>query len=192
MDTYMCIMYMAVIFSTAHVVAAAGPAAPTVPSCPAPPPPHRTVQEGSWRVGSGAAAASNKSAGNAGPNLVPSTLSTAPHYYTTWASQGYMSGDCFTNLTIDYVFSHQGNNGQQQALDSDYLFGKSGLAGSGWLKSFYPESRGELFFMLDQGYATGDGTIEPNPAHFPQWNQTDPGTCNLCNLQLKCAATNQC
>ena len=79
-----------------------------------------------------------------------------------------MSGDCLNNLTVDYVFSHQGNNGQQQALDSDYLFGKEGLPGSGWLKAFYPESRKELFFMLDQGYATGDGKIEPNPLHFPR------------------------
>jgi hypothetical protein len=86
-----------------------------------------------------------------------------------------MSGDCLTNLTVDYVFSHQGDNGQQQALDSDYLLGKAGLPGSGWLKSFYPQSRGELYFMLDQGYATGDDKIEPNPAHFPQWNQSDPG-----------------
>ena len=106
---------------------------------------------------------------------MPPTLSTAPHYYTTWASQGYMSGDCLTNLTVDYVFSHQGDNGQQQALDSDYLFGKPELPGSGWLKSFYAESRAELYFMLDQGYATGDDKIEPNPVHFPAWNQSDPG-----------------
>ena len=28
-------------------------------------------------------------------------------------------------------------------------------AGSGWLDSFYPQSRGELYFMLDQGCVYG-------------------------------------
>ena len=168
----------------------APPPPPAVPGCPSsqpqPEPP--------------AAAPAERSQSSGGSrNLVPSTISKAPHYYTTWASQGYMSGDCLDNLTVDYIFSHQGNNGQQQALDSDYLFGKEGLPGSGWLKAFYPASRKELFFMLDQGYATGDGKIEPNPLHFPrkitvlcqvdcasrlanlksvnvaEWNQSDPG-----------------
>jgi hypothetical protein len=112
----------------------------------------------------------------AGPSLVPDTLSQAPHYYTTWATQGYMPGDCFpaANLTIDYIFSHQGE-AQQSKVDSDYLFGSDGLPGSGWLRSFYPQSRGELYFMLDQGYATGNAKIEPSFSHWPQWNQSDPG-----------------
>ena len=124
----------------------------------------------------GDAAASPLATPAAGPNLVPETLSQAPHYYTTWATQGYMPGDCFaaTNLTIDYIFSHQGQ-AQQSKVDSDYLFGKDGLAGSGWLRSFYPQSRGELYFLLDQGYATGDDKIEPSISHWPQWNQSDPG-----------------
>ena len=87
-----------------------------------------------------------------------------------------MPGDCFTaaNLSIDYIFSHQGQ-AQQAKVDYDYLFGKEGLPGSGWLRSFYPQSRGELYFMLDQGYATGDGTIEPSFSHWPKWNQSDAG-----------------
>ena len=158
------------VLATATLVASGEPA-PPVPSCPSALRLH-TTPAGS----SSSAPVLRVGAGRAGvPNLVPRTLSTAPHYYTTWASQGYMSGDCLTNLTVDYVFSHQGDNGQQQALDSDYLFGRPELPGSGWLKSFYPESRTELYFMLDQGYATGDGKIEPNPAHFPEWNQSDPG-----------------
>lgn len=108
------------------------------------------------------------------PSLVPGELSTAPHYYTTWGTQGYMAGDCRRNLTIDYIFNSQFSE-QQQSLCSDYLFGKPNLPGSGWLDAFYPQSRGELFFLLDQGYATGDDMIEPSPARFPQWNQSDPG-----------------
>jgi len=35
--------------------------------------------------------------------------------------------------TIDYVFGSQGMGGQQQGVCSDYLFGRPGLPGSGWL-----------------------------------------------------------
>jgi hypothetical protein len=115
-------------------------------------------------------AATNASASD---SLVPRTRSTAPHYYTTWGTQGYMPGDCWHNLTVAFIFGHQGMS-QQESLCSDYLFGKPGLPGGAWLKSFYPSSRAELYFMLDQGYATGDGQIEPSTARFPQWNQSDP------------------
>jgi hypothetical protein len=147
--------------------AAPAPAPPHVPVCGVlpPPPPQQQPQPPSTPSTPG------------GDNFVPATLSNAPHYYTTWASQGYMPGDCWTakNLTIDWIFSHQGG-AQQAALNSAYLFGKPGLAGSAWVPTFFPQSRGELFFMLDQGYATGDQKIEPSLTHFPQWaNLSDPG-----------------
>ena len=57
--------------------------APAVPGCPSsqpqPQPPAAAPIERSPSVGGSR-------------NLVPSTISKAPHYYTTWASQGCKSG----------------------------------------------------------------------------------------------------
>ena len=54
--------------------------------------------------------------------------------------------------------------------------GKEGVIGSGWASKFYPQARGELYFVLDQGYATGDQNIEVNPKHFPEFgnSSSDP------------------
>ena len=111
----------------------------------------------------------------AGFSLIPDQLSTAPHYYTTWATQGYMPGDGWTseNLTVDWIFQHQGSY-QEATLNSNYLFGKPGLLGSGWVRDFFPQSRAELYFMLDEGYATDIKGIEVNPKNFPEFNQSDP------------------
>ena len=108
-------------------------------------------------------------------SLVPTKLSTAPHYYTTWATQGYMPGDGWTskNLTVDWIFGHQGSY-QDATLNSNYLFGQPGLMGSGWVRDFFPQSRAELYFMLDEGYATSIDSIEVNPKHFPEFNQSNP------------------
>ena len=115
-------------------------------------------------------------------SLVPPRTSTVPHYYTTWATQGYMPGADGVdmpkpgeNLTVDWIYAHQGGF-QQSALDYDHVFGNESVVGSGWARDFFPLARGELFFVLDQGYATGNDSIEPSPAHFPQFGNasSDP------------------
>lgn len=105
--------------------------------------------------------------------LIPEILSNSPAYYTTWATQGYMPGDGAVNLTVDWIFNHQGKY-QDAALNSSYVFGKKNLLGSGWARDFFPKSRSDLFFMLDEGYALNQKTIEINKERFPDFNQTDP------------------
>ena len=53
-----------------------------------------------------------------------------------------------TSCSRQYIYQHQGGY-QDAELNSTNVFGAPGHVGSGWL-DFYPESRGELFFMLDE------------------------------------------
>ena len=109
-------------------------------------------------------------------DLIPPAKSLAHHYYTTWATQGYMPGCGASNLTVDWICSHQHSHGQWQALDMDHVFGNKSVIGSGWATKFYPQSRGELYFVLDEGYATAESGIELNPVHFPEFGgkSSDP------------------
>jgi hypothetical protein len=119
-------------------------------------------------------------------DLIPVQKTSSHQYYTTWATQGYMPGIGAQNLTIDWIFKHQGGY-QQAVLNSTFIFGADGVTGSGWARDFYPQSRGELYFMLDQGYATGDSSIEINTKHFPEFNSSDPAQ-NLIMFQKKIQA----
>ena len=119
----------------------------------------------------------------AGGTLIPPLLpqpQRAQHYYTTWATQGYMpgdcvggAGDCVKNLTVDWLYGHQGAT-QGRCLNSSYVFGKPSvlgkpLPGSGWARDFYKLSRAELYFMLDEGYAPSPGTVDLDPRQFPEY-----------------------
>ena len=124
-------------------------------------------------------------------SLVPPMLTPAqraPHYYSTWAAQGYMPGDGFEakDLSVDWLYSQQGAI-QGACANSSYIFGQDGLLGSGWARDFYPDSRSELFFMLDEGFATSFDTIDPNARQFPELAHLPTAAARLTALQQEAA-----
>jgi hypothetical protein len=123
---------------------------------------------------------------SAGMNLVPDKLSVTPAYYTTWATQGYMPGAGADNLTVDWIFDHQGE-AQEAALNSSYVFGEDGLLGSGWARDFYKASRKELYFLLDQGYGVADPSIDVRTDRFPEFDGLDSAG-RLAHFQQKIQA----
>jgi len=78
-------------------------------------------------------------------NLIPNKPSNTPSYYCTWEAQNNIEK---TDRESDYA-AFEGDQGAQMArasLNDDILFGKNGLALQ------YEKVRGDLYFILDDGW----------------------------------------
>ena len=103
-----------------------------------------------------------------GHNLVPDKPSGAPNYWCTWAAQNYMYGRNLTSLDLQVLEGESGNRLAHQAMTEEVLFGKGG-----WVNSFFPNIRKDLYLLLDDGWQVGGtATFELDTAKFPNFTGT--------------------
>ena len=86
-------------------------------------------------------------------SLVPLTPNTSPDYFCTWNIQGYYS-------------SYATGAAQKDAVQESQLFGR-GQYGN-WLAQ-YPKIRGDLYFLMDEGWDLPDEQIRVLPNRFPSY-----------------------
>lgn len=85
------------------------------------------------------------------PNLVPSTRSTAPNYWCTWAAQNYLYGQDGQAFDVSQLEGPEGAALARNMLNEHVVF-----APKGWSKTFHTRVRSELFLLLDDGWEEGD------------------------------------
>jgi hypothetical protein len=101
-------------------------------------------------------------------NLIPTQPGNAPNYWCTWAAQNYMYGHDLPKLDPSILEGDSGSALARNAMDEHLLFGANG-----WVQSFYPEVRGDVYLLLDDGWETGGtATFELDLKKFPSF----PGT----------------
>jgi hypothetical protein len=100
-----------------------------------------------------------------GHNLVPDQPSGAPNYWCTWAVQNYMYGHDLAKLDPRMLEGDSGGKLAHDAMNEAVLFGKDG-----WVNTFFPKIRKDLFFLLDDGWqAGGTATFELDTLKFPSY-----------------------
>jgi len=105
-----------------------------------------------------------------GTNLVPSKPSNAPNYWCTWATQNYMYGHDLHDLDVALLEGDAGAGLARSAMTQENV-----LSETGWLRSFYPKIRNDLFFLLDDGWERGGtATFELDTAKFPSFQGAAP------------------
>ena len=110
------------------------------------------------------------SSGQARVDLVPKTPATAPNYYCTWATQNYVFGQGAASLDPALLEGGAGSWRADQAFTEDQVFGPHG-----WAKTFYPKVRGDLFFLMDDGYYVGDrNSMLLDTKKFPSFDGAPP------------------
>ncbi len=77
---------------------------------------------------------------------------SSPNYWCTWATQGKMVESYKTSGGIKFA-GDQGIVGIRENLNEHVLFRKD----LGWARALYPESRGDLNLLLDDGWDVGFG-----------------------------------
>lgn len=99
-------------------------------------------------------------------SLIPSTPNTAsPNYVCTWSYQDWFAHNRLKEQRMS----------PRDTLCHEILFGEKG-----WAKSLYPGLRGDLIYLLDDGWdlpkARGDtfGSLEVHPSKFPGYGETPP------------------
>lgn len=103
-----------------------------------------------------------------GHNLVPDRPSGAPNYWCTWAAQNYMYGHNLTSLDPKALEGESGSKLAHQAMTEEVLFGEGG-----WVNSFFPNVRKDLYLLLDDGWQVGGtATFELDTAKFPSFAGT--------------------
>jgi hypothetical protein len=104
-------------------------------------------------------------AAKAGRSLVPDEPSGAPHYWCTWAVQNYIFGHHLANLDPEMLEGESGSKLAHEAMTEKLLFGKGG-----WVDSFFPRIRKDLFLLLDDGWQIGGtATFELDTVKFPDF-----------------------
>jgi hypothetical protein len=98
-------------------------------------------------------------------DLVPTKPASAPSYYCTWAVQNYMYGQGLPTMDAEQL---EGGTGAQHARDA---FTEHNMLGEkGWAKTFYPKVRGDLYFLVDDGYYdNGMASMELDTQKFPSF-----------------------
>lgn len=84
-------------------------------------------------------------------------LAASPNYWCTWCSQGAFFD---SGVLVDRSRRPKGGNTTRDGIDEITVFGKGGFA------SFFPESRSELFLVLDDGWDVPYGVEPGRPPHF--------------------------
>ena len=98
-------------------------------------------------------------------NLVPSAPSRAPNYWCTWCAQNYMYGQGLAHLDPALLEGGSGANIAERELNQRNVFGPGG-----WADTFLPTVRGELFFLFDEGWESGDyASILLHEERFPSF-----------------------
>lgn len=97
-------------------------------------------------------------------SLVPDTPGVTADYWCTWAAQNYLYGQGAATLDITEL---EGDAGYRHAKDE--LREQALLGEAGWL-NFFPKVRGDLIFLLDDGYYVGgSASCELDPDKFPSY-----------------------
>ncbi len=86
-------------------------------------------------------------------NLVPTTANTSPDYFCTWNIQGYYS-------------SYATSAAQKDAVEESQLFGQG--RNQNWLGQ-YAKVRGDLYFLMDEGWDLPDEQVMVLPGRFPSY-----------------------
>lgn len=112
--------------------------------------------------------ANTVSSRSVGHNLVPDGPSGAPNYWCTWAAQNYMYGHNLANLDPEALEGESGSKLAHEAMSEKVLFGEGG-----WVNSFFPGIRKDLYLLLDDGWQVGGtATFELDTAKFPDFTGT--------------------
>src|SRR6187402_1141627 len=86
-------------------------------------------------------------------SLVPKTTNTSPDYFCTWNIQGYYS-------------SYADNSAQKDAIRESRLFGHG--PNENWLGQ-YTKVRGDLYFLMDEGWDMPGEDVMVIPGRFPSY-----------------------
>jgi hypothetical protein len=104
----------------------------------------------------------------AGRSLVPDEPSGAPNYWCTWAAQNYMYGHNLAALKPEVLEGASGSRLAHEAMTENVLFGQGG-----WVDSFFPRIRKDLYLLLDDGWQVGGtATFELDLVKFPSFTGT--------------------
>lgn len=106
-----------------------------------------------------------KAKGERTQSLIPSTRSTAPNYWCTWAAQNYLYGQDEQELEVSLL---EDDSGAKLARD---LLNESTLVGPhGWTRTVHPRIRDELYLLVDDGWEEGGtASFELDRAKFPSF-----------------------
>lgn len=105
-------------------------------------------------------------------SLLPASPRTcSPNYWCTWCAQG---ADFDAGVLTDRSRRSKGGNSTRDGIDEIAAFGKGGYA------SFFPESRGEMLLVFDDGWDVPYGAqprqrgefaaMFPHPTRFPSFS----------------------
>jgi hypothetical protein len=119
----------------------------------------------------------------AGHNLVPEQPSGALSYWCTWAVQNYMYGQDLAKLDPTMLEGESGSKLAHGAMNEAVLFGKDG-----WVNSFFPKIRKDLFLLLDDGWQVGGtATFELDTLKFPSFAGTFENRLQKLNYAIESA-----
>jgi hypothetical protein len=127
----------------------------------------------------------------AAKNLVPDQPVPTPNYWCTWAAQNYIYGQGAATMDIAEAVANSG-------LHAAKLMHESRIFGDrGWI-NFYPKIRGDVFFLIDNGYQVNviaNDKFQPNsgisteldPAKFPSFPGAPQERLKQLNERIKAA-----
>ena len=79
-------------------------------------------------------------------NLIPNNPCNAPNYWCTWAMQNYIYGQGQDTIDLEELEGDIGARHGATNINEDLLLGTEG-----WAQELYPNIRGDLFILLDDG-----------------------------------------
>ena len=101
-------------------------------------------------------------------NLIPSLPGLTPNYWCTWCAQGAFRTQAALENPTDLKFQgDQGAKYVRESLREEVLFGPTG-----WLNTFYPKARADLYAVLDDGWDVDFGV-------HPDTQRWKFGACEL-------------
>lgn len=112
---------------------------------------------------------------------MPGHPSTHPNYWCTWAIQNYMYGQGDAVLDSDLLEGRHGAELAEKQINEANLLGSKG-----WLNTFYPKVRDDLYVLLDEGWeADGYATFSPDRSKFPSLKGSPPEKLKQLNLAVQ-------
>lgn len=114
-------------------------------------------------------------------SLVPSTPSTAPNYWCTWAVQNYMYGQGNSQLNTALLEGDSGGRLAHDAMSEAALLGQDG-----WASNFHARVRSDLYLLLDDGWEMGGtATFQLDPAKFPSFRGSNRDRLRTLNYEIQ-------